>query len=206
MIDSYQILSESFVIEEEYKKSRFITYVFSCSCYDSMKLALTKVKVDYPDARHYCYAFVGSEPGNMVNCGSSDDGEPAGSAGRPMLAVLQGSNVGEIGIIVVRYFGGTKLGVGGLVRAYTGGIKRALPQLITETKLLKDQARLTCDYAQLSDVEYLLNKHQAVIENKTFDAQVGLNVAIPKSAKQQIQTELVQLSQGQLQFSFVEKE
>ncbi|MBE8167401.1 MAG: YigZ family protein [Shewanella sp.] len=203
-MDSYSILSQPYTVEEEIKKSRFITVLFFCSSEKELKLALTRLKGDYPDARHYCYAFVAGQPDETVNCGSSDDGEPAGSAGRPMLAVLQGSGIGEIGVVVIRYFGGTKLGVGGLVRAYSGGIKRSLPQLELETKQLRDSATLVCDYAQLGDVEYLLKRFDAIIIDKSFTAQVKLVVEIPLSSKNAIADELATLTQGRLAFQFVD--
>jgi len=97
----------------------FISFLFHCTSLEQLKLVLTDIKRDYPGASHYCYAFIAGAPNDSIAIGSSDDGEPAGSAGRPMLAVLQGANLGEVGAVVVRFYGGTKLGVGGLVRAYT---------------------------------------------------------------------------------------
>ena len=201
--DSYDVIAEPFTIEEEIKKSRFITVLFPCTSEQELKLALTDLKVKYPDARHYCWAYVAAEPGNLFKCGSTDDGEPSGSAGRPMLSVLQGSSVGEIGAIVIRYFGGTKLGVGGLVRAYTAGIKRALPQLSTKIKQLRDKTNLVCDYQQLPDIEYLLTKYDCLIEDKNFTAQVELSIAVPKSKKTDLTQSISTLTQGQLQLKFV---
>ena len=202
--DSYAIIAEPFTIEEEIKKSRFITVLFPCSSEKELKLALTNLKSEFTDARHYCWAYVAAEPGNSFRCGSTDDGEPSGSAGRPMLAVLQGSDVGEIGVVVIRYFGGTKLGVGGLVRAYTGGIKRALPQLAINVKQLRDSTTLTCEYQQLSDIEYLLAKYDCLIEDKVFTAKVELMIAVPKSKKDDLTQAISTLTQGQLQLKFVE--
>ena len=202
--DRYLIPAQEFMLEEEIKKSRFITILFRCQSEQDMKLALTNSRRDYPDARHYCWAFVGGAPNEMVNCGSSDDGEPSGSAGRPMLSVLQGSDIGEIGAIVVRYFGGTKLGVGGLVRAYSAGIKRGIPQLETDIQQLRDEAHIVCEYAQLSDVEYVCNKHQVLIIDQQFTEQVLLSLAVPKSNRQILQQDIITLSQGQLSVKFVE--
>lgn len=126
MSESYLIPAQTYTFEEEIKHSRFITVLFHCDSEEVFKCVLTNLKAEYPGASHYCYAFVSAAPDNQVEIGSSDDGEPAGSAGRPMLASLQGANIGEIGAVVIRYFGGTKLGVGGLVRAYSSGIKQAV--------------------------------------------------------------------------------
>ncbi|MBM7071077.1 YigZ family protein [Shewanella sp. 202IG2-18] len=201
--DSFDVIAETFTIEEEIKKSRFITVLFPCSSEKDLKLALTNLKVEYPDARHYCWAYVAAEPGNLFKCGSTDDGEPSGSAGRPMLSVLHGSSLGEIGVVVIRYFGGTKLGVGGLVRAYTAGIKRALPQLSIRIKQLRDSTSLVCDYQQLPDLEYLLSKYDCLIENKTFAAQVELSIAVPISKKAELIQSISTLTQGQLLLQFV---
>ncbi|MCL1077849.1 YigZ family protein [Parashewanella spongiae] len=203
-LDSYLILAKPFTIEEEIKKSRFITVLFPCQSESDLKLALTNLRTGYPDARHYCYAFVAGQPDDTVHCGSTDDGEPSGSAGRPMLSVLQGSNIGEIGVVVIRYFGGTKLGVGGLVRAYSGGIKRSLPQLELVRKQIRVRATIVCDYAQLGDVEYLLKRFDGVIVDKSFTAQVKLVAEIPVSTKKAIADELATLTQGRLAFQFVD--
>jgi uncharacterized YigZ family protein len=202
LTDSYRIPSAELIIEEEIKHSRFISFIFHCQSYEQLKCVLTNLKADYPGASHYCYAFVAAEPDNTVAMGSSDDGEPSGSAGRPMLATLQGANVGEIGAIVVRYFGGTKLGVGGLVRAYSSGIKQGLTQLQTQVKQIRYAGLLVCDYAQLKDVEYLLAQYDGVIQERDFMEQVTINFAIPKRFQTDLNRDLATMSQGSLAANF----
>jgi len=202
LTESYLIPSAELVIEEEIKHSRFISVLFHCQSYDELKCVLTNVKADYPGASHYCYAFVAAEPQNSIAIGSSDDGEPAGSAGRPMLATLQGADVGEIGAIVVRYFGGTKLGVGGLVRAYSSGIKQGLTQLKTELKQIRYPGSLTCEYSQLKDVEYLLNQYDAIVEDRSFAEKVTLEFEIPKRYQDTLNLGLATMSQGTLLAKF----
>lgn len=202
MTDSYQVPSAELVIEEEIKHSRFISVLFRCQSYEGLKCVLTNVRADYPGANHYCYAFVAAEPENSIAIGSSDDGEPAGSAGRPMLATLQGANVGEIGAIVVRYFGGTKLGVGGLVRAYSSGIKQGLTQLQTELKQIRYPGSLVCEYSQLKDVEYLLNQYDAIVEDRAFTEKVTLMFEIPKRYQDALNLGLATMSQGSLSAKF----
>ncbi|ACA84324.1 YigZ family protein [Shewanella woodyi] len=202
MTDSYRIPSAELIIEEEIKHSRFISFLFHCQSYEELKCALTNIKADYPGANHYCYAFVAAEPGNTLAMGSSDDGEPSGSAGRPMLATLQGADVGEIGAVVVRYFGGTKLGVGGLVRAYSSGIKQGLTQLETQLKQIRYPGLLVCDYNQLKDVEYLLAQYDGVIEERDFMEKVTLNFAIPKRFQTELNRDLATMSQGLLAAKF----
>ena len=190
------------MVEEEIKHSRFISLLFHCDSEQSLKCALTNIKSEYPGANHYCYAFIAADPDNTVAMGSSDDGEPAGSAGRPMLATLQGARIGEIAAIVVRYFGGTKLGVGGLVRAYSSGIKQGVVQLETQIKLLRYPGQLLCDYHQLKDVEHYLAQCEALITDKQFSDNVSIKFEIPKAYQEQLQLELATLSKGQLKAKF----
>ena len=202
LTDSYNIPSAELVIEEEIKHSRFISFLFHCQSYEELKCALTNIKVIYPGASHYCYAFVAQDPNKSVAMGSSDDGEPVGSAGRPMLATLQGANIGEIGAIVVRYFGGTKLGVGGLIRAYSSGVKLGLTQLQTQVKQIRYPGSLTCEYSQLKDVEHLLAQYDGVIEARDFMEKITLSFAIPKRFTIKLNLNLASISQGSLMAKF----
>lgn len=204
MSESYPIPAEPITIEEEIKHSRFISFLFHCPSEESLKCALTNIKALYPGANHYCYAFIAGAPDNNVAMGSSDDGEPSGSAGRPMLATLQGAHMGEIGAIVVRYFGGTKLGVGGLVRAYSSGIKQGLTQLQTEIKLIRYPGRLVCDYHQLKDVEHFLQLCEAEVSDKVFTDKVTLTFEMPKATQARFNRELATLSQGRLEADFAD--
>ncbi|MBB1427535.1 YigZ family protein [Shewanella sp. SG44-2] len=202
MIESYLIPQTNVLIEEEIKHSRFISLLFHCPHPNDMKLALTDIKQQYPGANHYCYAFVAGSPENTIDMGASDDGEPSGSAGKPMLACLQGAKIGELGVIVVRYFGGTKLGVGGLVRAYTSGIKQGLTQIQTQVKHLRYPARLVCHYAQLTDVEYLVAQYDGVVMDKEFTDKVEIHFELAKSHHQAFNQALATQTQGQLQVKF----
>lgn len=190
------------IVEEEIKHSRFISFLFHCDDAEKFKLVLTNIRRDYPNASHYCYAYLAGSPADTVQMGSSDDGEPAGSAGRPMLAMLQGANLGEIGAVVVRYYGGTKLGVGGLVRAYTSGLRQGLRDLPTQMKQLRYQAKLRCDYAQLRDVEHILQQCDALIVDKHFADAVDIDFKIGKLQQDALTQALATLSQGTLQAEF----
>lgn len=204
MSESYLIPAAELLFEEEIKHSRFISFLFHCQSAEELKCVLTNLKVGYPGANHYCYAFVGGAPTDNVNMGSSDDGEPSGSAGRPMLAALQGANIGEVGAVVIRYFGGTKLGVGGLVRAYSSGLKQAIPQLQTQLKQIRYPATLVCDYHQLKDVEHIFAQYDVVIDDKQFSDNIVIQFAIPKAFKVQLNVDLATMSKGQLKAIFAE--
>jgi uncharacterized YigZ family protein len=198
LIEQYQVPAQTLVIEEEIKHSRFISLLFHCPDAEVMKQVLAQAKIDYPSASHYCYAFIAGMPNNTVDMGSSDDGEPAGSAGRPMLASLQGAELGEIGAVVVRYFGGTKLGVGGLVRAYSSGIKQGLSKLTTQVKFIRKTAKLKCQYNQLADVEHLIHKYLGVITGRQFTETIELDFELALSHQDNFILELAAMSQGNL--------
>lgn len=131
----YLVPKSAVVFEEEIKKSRFITYLQRTEGLEEAKAFWAKIKLEHSSARHHCWATVAGKPTDSQQLGFSDDGEPAGTAGKPMLNALLGCGVGEISVVVVRYFGGTLLGTGGLVRAYGNGVQQALKLLETETKV-----------------------------------------------------------------------
>ena len=175
---TYFIPAAEVCFEEEIKKSRFITYLAHTPSIDQAKAFIHSIKTKHNDARHNCWAFVAASPKDSTYWGCSDDGEPAGTAGRPMLAQLSGSAVGEVTAVVARYFGGTKLGTGGLVKAYGGGVKHALTQLQTIEKIPQAQLTLICQYEQISLVEHLCMEHQAQIVNRNYTTQIELIVSI----------------------------
>ncbi|MFQ6372546.1 YigZ family protein [Shewanella sp. YIC-542] len=203
MPDHYPVpADEMVVVEEEIKHSRFITVLFRCVSPEAFKQQLAQIKARYPGANHYCQAFIWSAPEDDSAMGMSDDGEPSGSAGRPMLNVLRGSGVGEVGVVVIRYFGGVKLGVGGLVRAYSAGVKLALQQVTLVTQVKREVASLHCDYALLADAEHFLSQYDVLVTERLFAAQVMLTLACPVSAKAPVAAALQRISQGQLKLRF----
>lgn len=125
---------------------------------EAAKAFVESVRAEHPDARHHCVAWVAGAPDDSQQLGFSDDGEPAGTAGKPMLAQLMGSGVGEITAVVVRYYGGILLGTGGLVKAYGGGVNQALRQLTTQRKTPLTEYTLQCEYSQLTGIEALLGQ------------------------------------------------
>ncbi|MBR9728847.1 YigZ family protein [Shewanella intestini] len=202
MTEEFLIPAKNIELEEEIKHSRFISFMFHCPSADVMKAELGRIKLEFPGASHYCYAFVAGAPTNLIDMGSSDDGEPSGSAGRPMLACLQGANIGELGVIVVRYFGGTKLGVGGLVRAYSSGVKKLIPQLETCLKTLRYSANIVCDYGQLNDIEYVINQCEGIITDKQFSATVTVTFELAKAQQSKFNQLLATQTQGAMQVKF----
>ncbi|EOC0866154.1 IMPACT family protein [Cronobacter muytjensii] len=203
-MESWLVPAAPVIFTEEIKKSRFITLLGHTEGVEAAKAFVAQARADYPDARHYCQAWVAGAPDDSQQLGFSDDGEPAGTAGKPMLAQLMGSGVGEVTAVVVRYFGGVKLGTGGLVKAYGGGVQQALAQLTTTLKVPMREYTLLCDYAQLAGVETLLAQFNGRIVQSDFQANVALRVALAQSQVTAFSAKLADFSRGALHLLSVE--
>lgn len=141
---------------------------------------IDEVRAEHPDATHHCFAFLVGPPGSTAGVGLGDDGEPHGTAGRPMLNVLLHSGVGDVAVVVTRYFGGTKLGTGGLARAYSGGVQQALAAAVLTEKISWQRLRLVVDYPALDGVRRLCPELEAVIDAEDFSETVRLDVRLPE--------------------------
>ena len=130
----YLIPIDRVIFEEEIKKSLFITHIAHTPTIEIAKAFVDEIKTQHASARHNCWGFVAGRPEDSLLWGFSDDGEPSGTAGKPILAQLSGSGIGEMTAVVTRYSGGIKLGTGGLVKAYGGGVQQALKQVQTIEK------------------------------------------------------------------------
>lgn len=197
-MDSWLVPAESVTVSEEIKKSRFITSVAHTTGVIAAKTFLEQVRSEHPAARHHCWAWVAGAPDDSQQLGFSDDGEPAGTAGKPMLAQLMGSGIGEITAVVVRYSGGIKLGTGGLVKAYGGGVQAALIQLPTVLKVPLTEYTLQCDYAQLAGIEALLKQCNGELVQSDFQASVLLRIALPQAKHADFSVRLADFSRGAL--------
>ena len=168
--------------EEVILKSRFITALAHAPTAEAAQDFLARIREEYPDATHHCWAYVAGPPGDTASIGMSDDGEPHGTAGRPMLTALLHSGVGEIVAVCTRYYGGTKLGTGGLSRAYSGGVNLALESLPTEEKVERAILRVGVDYESVDPLRRLLEELEAVVEEEAYGESVRYRVAAPKEA------------------------
>ncbi len=174
----YLIPAQPAQFEEEIKKSVFITYLAHTPSVEAAKAFVDQIKVKHSDARHNCWGFVAGRPEDSMKWGFSDDGEPSGTAGKPILAQLSGSGVGEITAVVTRYSGGIKLGTGGLVKAYGGGVQQALRQLQTIEKKITTKLRLTLDYGLMPFAQSIMPQFGAVEVDAEYSDQVVLVVEI----------------------------
>jgi uncharacterized YigZ family protein len=197
-MDSWLIPAAPVTVVEEIKKSRFITLLAHTEGVEAAKAFVESVRAEHPEARHHCVAWVAGAPDDSQQLGFSDDGEPAGTAGKPMLAQLMGSGIGEITAVVVRYYGGILLGTGGLVKAYGGGVSQALHQLTTLRKTPLTEYTLQCEYGQLAGVETLLGQFSGKIVSSDFQASVRLRVALPQSELVAFTAKLADFSRGSL--------
>jgi uncharacterized YigZ family protein len=184
--------------EQVIKKSRFIAYIAHAPHPDAAHAFIDTVRSDYPDARHVCWAFLAGAPNNTTNVSCSDDGEPAGTAGKPMLNVLQHNNIGEIVAVVVRYFGGIKLGTGGLVRAYSSSVSEALKDLPTQLQVDFLLVRLQCAYALEDSVRHLLKQFSVEITAAEYDELLTLSCRCPHDQWPVLQQRLADAGRGQI--------
>ncbi|MBD2811480.1 IMPACT family protein [Xenorhabdus sp. Vera] len=194
----YLIPAASVSFTEEIKKSRFITLLEHTNGVDEAKLFIQSIKEQYPDARHHCWAFVAGAPDDSQQLGFSDDGEPTGTAGKPMISQLIGSSLGEITAVSVRYFGGIKLGTGGLVKAYGNGVQQALKLLETEYKVPQKLYQLQCEYSHISMVEQVLQQFSGQVIASDYAENVTLQVSLPATLVGKISDKLRDLSRGAL--------
>ncbi len=171
MSASYLIPAEPVRTEIVIKKSRFISTAQLATSVQEARAVIAGARAEMPDANHHVYAFrVGF--GKTVTEGMSDDGEPTGTSGPPTLAVVRGSAVGDIALVTARYFGGAKLGTGGLVRAYTESAQAALSMLKTELKVEKRVLGLEMPYSLYNIVKRLIATYRGEIQEEEFAVQV----------------------------------
>ena len=168
--------------ETEVKKSRFIARVAPVTSRDEVRSWLDQAHRDYPDARHVCWAYQIGRPGAAAEAAMNDDGEPSGTAGKPILNVIQHKDMGDVLVMVIRYFGGIKLGAGGLVRAYAGAAESVLSAVDRVVQQPMVQARLTMDFADEQPVRHWCAVHGASLEGIDYGASVSARLSLPEQA------------------------
>lgn len=196
MKNSYLTLfegGEGTIIE---KKSRFIATIEPVETVEEAEAFIEKTKKKYWDARHNCHAFsVGT---NMPLSRCSDDGEPSGTAGKPMLEVLTGRGIHNAAVVVTRYFGGTLLGTGGLVRAYTQAVQEGLKNCKLVEKYSGILMKLSMDYTDLGKITYILNEMSIYIENTEYTDGVVMNILIPEDETETVKKKLTEATSGRI--------
>ncbi len=156
-----------------------------------------EMQQEYADATHNCWAYVIGAPGSTSHIGLSDDGEPHGTAGRPMLTVLLHSGIGEIAAVVTRWYGGTKLGTGGLARAYGGAVQQTLAELATVQRVDTIEVHVTVEYGAVTPVRQLLASLAEEICDEQYAEQVTYHIKLARDCEAQLRAQLADLTRGQ---------
>lgn len=194
-MDSYCTIYSKGEGEITEKKSRFIAQIFPVSSEEEAFGYLEAVRKKYWDARHHCWAYIiGRNPGSER---MSDDGEPAGTAGKPILEVLRGKGLTDVFLVVTRYFGGTLLGTGGLVRAYSAASSECLAHTEIITRIKGAEYRIETDYTGAGKIQYILGKKKITVLDSTYTDKVEFTVLVPQGGEEDIKKEIMEATCGQ---------
>ena len=166
--------------EEEVRRSRFIATVGRGGSPAEAGRFVRAVQAEFADATHNCWAYVAGPPGSTGAIGLSDDGEPHGTAGRPMLTVLLHGGVGDVAAVVTRYYGGVKLGTGGLARAYGGAVQQALATLPLAERVTYAHLTVEAEYAAVSALQQLFAAHEAEVLADAYGTAVRWTLRLPE--------------------------
>ena len=178
---SYQTLKHAVTTRLEIKKSDFITYAYPVTSREQAMFHVEQLRQKYADARHHCWAYIIVDPNTTTRAGFDDDGEPNGTAGRPILNVLQHKSIGNVIVIVVRYFGGIKLGAGGLTRAYAGSAQAAVDEMILLPYVPMTQVQILAEFATEAQCRYVVESLNGSIDDVTYSKQVTLTVTLAEA-------------------------
>lgn len=200
---AYKVPADSVDVEEIIKNSQFITRLRNVASVEAAKGFIKELNQRYPDATHHCWAYIVGDPQSTTLLGCSDDGEPSGTAGRPMLNVLQHSSVGDIVAVCTRFYGGTKLGTGGLTRAYGGGVKLAMESLVTKQKVEFQALSFNLEYSQLQDCEHLLKDYQSENFMADYQSQIVIKVDIALEQIDSFKQALENKLKGQIEWNTI---
>jgi uncharacterized YigZ family protein len=203
MVEPYPVPAANVRSELIVLNSRFIASAAPAFTVEQARSFMDQIRSEFPDATHNVPAFlIGFGPATIAHC--SDAGEPAGTAGKPILAVLRGSGLGDIVVVVTRYFGGTKLGTGGLVRAYSQSVQNVLSIMPRAVKRAAHLIMLNIPYPYFERIRLLAARHQGFIIDETFAGEVTLSIRFPVEAYEPFRQALAELSSGSLEPVIVE--
>lgn len=199
----YKILTRGGTAEIVEKKSRFIATLMPVGTEEEAGIFIDGVKKKYWDARHNCSAFVIGERGQLTRC--SDDGEPGGTAGKPMLEVLLGSGIRNVAAVVTRYFGGTLLGTGGLVRAYTLAVQEGIAASTIEEMRYGIELSVVTDYNGMGKINYILGQLGLTAGNIEYTDKVRMKLLFPYEMDGRIRKEITEATAGRARIEEVGK-
>ncbi len=193
---SYTILTAAVKSATEEKSSEFLTFLHPVTSREEAMAQVELYRQQYPDAAHVCWAYVIGNTRQPLTQAFSDDGEPSGTAGKPMLHVLTERDVGNSLAVVVRYFGGVKLGAGGLVRAYSGAVSTAVNCATLEQVIPSAELRVSVDFAREARIRHIVNLHQGNILDVGYAAQVSLLISLPATQAESFTRQVINETAG----------
>lgn len=197
MLSAYELPAQRLVTcEFEIKRSRFITWLNRVSKEEDARAFVQQARDAYPDARHHCSAFIINVDGAQPILRSSDDGEPSGTAGRPMLEVLKGSGMHDVCAVVIRYFGGVKLGTGGLVSAYTNAVAAAVDQVERRRKTVAELAQVALPHRDAGRVEAELRNHGIEVVDVAYGSMATYTLAFAPGERSRVDAAVAAATQG----------
>lgn len=200
-VEEYRVLLAGGTGEITEKKSRFIATVRPCESENEATEFVEEIKKKYWDASHNCSAFVIGSRGELTRC--SDDGEPGGTAGRPMLEVLLGEGIRNVAVVVTRYFGGTLLGTGGLVRAYSQAVKEGLAACQVGTMRFGCELSVSTDYNGIGKILHLLGQRGLEPTESDYGESVTLRLTVSVKGVEELKKELVEATSGRVKIEKV---
>ena len=197
-------IKEDFIAEEEIKKSRFICHLKRVYTEEEARAFISEIKKEHHKANHNCSAFTLGERQEIQR--SSDDGEPSGTAGVPMLEILKKREITNVCAVVTRYFGGIKLGAGGLIRAYAGSVGHALDQVGLVKFVTQEQLILTLDYGNYDGLQRFLSTQGLVISESEFLSDVTVKLFVDLDKTEQLLADLIEQFSGKISVAKGEKQ
>ncbi|SFR55238.1 uncharacterized protein, YigZ family [Marinobacter daqiaonensis] len=182
MSRAYPVPAGQLERETEVRKSRFIARVAPVHSRDDVRALVSQAWADHPDARHVCWAYQVGPPGSAAEAAMNDDGEPSGTAGKPILNVIQYKDMGDVAVIVIRYFGGIKLGAGGLVRAYAGAAESVLSAVGRVVNQPMEEVIVELPFAMEQPLRHWCEQHGADPAQASYGEGVTMRVQLPEAA------------------------
>lgn len=202
-MSNYLIPTEQIRKEHTAMNSKFIATISPAFSIDEARAFIASIKKEFADASHNISVYI-IGGGNTVTEYFSDDGEPSGTAGKPALTVLRGSGLGDVALVITRYFGGTLLGTGGLVKAYTESAQSVVNVVKRGRRVPVYVSKMTIPYHLLERIRILVIKHQAQIISEEYAEDVRINVQVRQEAFEVFQSDLRELSAGKIQAQIIE--
>ena len=198
--DQYYTIEKSAEASIRVKGSRFLGMAFPVQTAEQFKQVFQERTKRYHDATHHCWAYR-ILADDKVLMASSDAGEPSGTAGKPVLSVIEGRNLLNVGVIVTRYFGGTKLGTGGLARAYADCANRTLDSVSVVVKTITEPVLIQFPYEAMNIIMRMIDKYDGSVIDSNYETHPRLSVSIPRSRVSKFKRELMAACRGNLQFN-----